>query len=191
MLMKIALCLGHSRRINGKRDGGAVSVGNINEWTYNKDLAEMVADRLDPKYGVVIISDYEGSGYTTAMTWLAKHLKELKVDVAAEFHFNSADTSKAHGQEFLHYHSSTKGKYLAECFEGALKRHVPEFTPRGVKGLSSGDRGNEFVKLTSMVSLICEPFFGSSDTDWKIATEKKNQIADAYAEGLTKYLTTL
>ncbi len=189
--MKIGLCIGHSRYINGKRDGGAVSVGNVNEWTYNKDLANLVAARLHPKYDVVIISSYEGSGYTTAQQWLAKHLKELKVDVALELHFNAADAPAAHGSEWLHYHSSVKGRYLAECFKGAFKRHVPELTPRGIKGLSAGDRGNEFVKLTPMPSLILEPFFGSSESDWKVATEKKNQIVDAYAEALTKYAETI
>ena len=188
--MKLALCIGHSRRIDGKRDGGAVSVGGINEWTYNRELAEMVANRLDPKYGVVIIANYEGAGYTAAMTWLAKHLKELKVDVAIELHFNDA-TPSANGSEWLHYHSSTKGKYLAQCFEGAFKRHVPESKPRGLKGLKAGDRGNEFVKLTHCPAIIVEPFFGSNEKDWAIATEHKNQIADAYAEALTKYVTTI
>ena len=41
----VAICVGHSRHINGKRDGGAVSVGGVSEWTFNLDLAQEI-DRI-------------------------------------------------------------------------------------------------------------------------------------------------
>lgn len=187
--MKIALCIGHSRFINGKRDGGAVSVGKINEWTYNLDLAKMISERLSG-HEVIIVSAYQGSGYTAAQRWLAAYLKDQKVGAAVELHFNSASPT-ARGHEWLYYHSSIKGLLLAKSLNLAMMNKVPESIARGVKPLNAGDRGNEFVKLTSMPSVIGEPFFGSSLSDWKIAVDKKPQIADAYAEGLTKWVEML
>lgn len=183
--MKIALCVGHSRFINGKRDGGAVSVGKVNEWTYNLDLAKMVSERLS-RHEVIIVSAYQGNGYTSSMRWLAGYLKEQKADVAIELHFNAAGPT-ARGHEWLYYHNSGKGLLLAKSLNFAMKTHVPEALSRGTKPLDAGDRGNEFVKLTHCPAVIGEPFFGSSASDWRIAVDKKPQIADAYAEGLTEW----
>lgn len=43
----IALCVGHSRMIHGRRDGGAIAAdGKTSEWEYNAALADATATRL-------------------------------------------------------------------------------------------------------------------------------------------------
>ena len=182
----VALCIGHSRFINGKRDGGAVSVGNVNEWTYNSELADMIQGRLE-NMGIAskVYDEYVGVGYTAAMKWVATQLDKDNVDAAVELHFNSAGAD-ATGHEWLYWHSSQKGFALASKADHEMRRLIPGFKARGCKPLSSGSRGAEFCRLTPCPAIITEPFFGSNKADWDIAVNNKEEIAEAIALSLAQ-----
>lgn len=188
-MSRVALCVGHSRKINGKIEGGAVSVGRVNEHTYNRELALMIEAQLDgmgiPSF---IVASYQGNGYTAAQKWLASHLKEQGATAAIELHFNSADASSATGHEWLFWASSKKGRLLAGELDDSMLEMFPDLNRRGIKPKGSGDRGAEFLKLTHCPAVIAEPFFGSNPEDWKLAVEKKADIALAMATGIRKYL---
>lgn len=187
--MKVALCVGHSRRIGGRVEGGAVSVGNVSEHSYNKDLAEKIKHWLD-EFGIpsIIVSNYAGSGYTAAQKWLAGYLKEEGVTAAVELHFNSSDNPTATGHEWLFWASSSKGRILAKELDASMLEMFPDFKQRGIKPRGSGDRGAEFLKLTHCPSVIAEPFFGSNREDWEeIAIRKKEDLALAIAMGIRHY----
>lgn len=184
----IALCVGHSRWISGRRDGGSISVSGEDEWHYNDTLARELAQRLHDRPGIasVIINEYQGSGYTTAMRNLASQLRTLgNVGLAVELHFNSA-TGKARGHEWLHWCSSKNGLRAATEMHLAVSRAFPqsELPARGVQSISASDRGAEFLRLTPMPAIICEPFFGDNAADWKLATTRFGELADAMASGL-------
>ena len=108
----VAICVGHSRQ----GDTGAVSCGGINEWTYNRKVAEFLKSDLQ-EYGIssFVVEQYGGTygSYTSAMNWLTKHLKEQKASIALELHFNAAANEKAEGMEMLHWNSSRIGLSLA------------------------------------------------------------------------------
>lgn len=186
----IAICLGHSRRINGRPEGGAVSHdGKLSEWNYNLPLAILIRQELK-QHGVraEIISEYEGTSYGAAQRWLAGKLRELGVTCAVELHFNAADDSAANGHEWLAWHSSANGKYLANCLHLAMCQEVPGLKSRGVKPKDASARGAEFLKGTHCPAVIAEPFFGSSPHDWAIANQEREQIAKAYAAGILEFL---
>ena len=200
----IALCIGHSRYIKGRRDGGAVSVGytaktsgmdvqaseRVSEWQYNRVLANHIQAHLERfQRQVMIVDQYQGDGYGAAMKWLAGHLKANKVEVAIELHFNSAGPT-ARGHEWLYWHSSAKSRELAKATEIEMTLQIaPDELPnRGVKPISAKDRGSDFLRLTHCPALIAEPFFGSNADDWKIATERKDKIALAIACGVDEWL---
>jgi N-acetylmuramoyl-L-alanine amidase len=186
----IALCVGHSRVSNGRVEGGAVTHdGAINEWAWNVGLAELIAKNLHAA-GVktVIISRYEGQGYTSSQRWLAGHLKAIGATAAIELHFNAADSPTAHGHEWLYWSTSTRGKPLAQSLASEMSLSVPDIKSRGAKPRFSGDRGAEFLKLTHCPAVIAEPFFGSSESDWKTAQAKRAQIALAIANGVLEWL---
>ncbi len=186
----IALCIGHSRKINGKRDGGAVSVGNVAEWDYNLDLAGRIAGILaESNYHLVpIISDYPGNGYGSAQRWLATHLKEIGATLAVELHFNSSDNPTATGHEWLYWGTSERSRQLASYIDAEIMQQVVGLRGRGLKPLTSKDRGSEFCHLTHCPAVICEPFFGSNATDWQIATTQKDKIARGIANGILEFL---
>jgi N-acetylmuramoyl-L-alanine amidase len=185
----IALCVGHSRTINGKPEGGAVSVGKVSEWNYNRALAPLIAAELSARMiPSIIISRYEGTGYGSSQRQLAAKLKDLAATAAIELHFNSADTESASGHEWLYWHSSQHGKRLAGCIASEMCLSVPEVKSRGAKPRFPGDRGAEFLKSTHCPAIIAEPFFGSNQSDWNAAMTKRDCFARAIAEGVAEWL---
>ena len=184
----VAICVGHSRHIAGKRDGGAVSAGGVSEWTFNRDLAFQI-DRVLREKGVVsfVIDDYKGNGYTDSMRWLASEIKAKGATLAVELHFNAA-SGTAKGHEWLFFQTSKEGKRLASALRGAYEEAFPLSANRGIKAKVSGERGGEFLKLTHCPAVICEPFFGDNPAEWQTASSSVSAMAEAMATGITDYL---
>ena len=184
----VAICVGHSRHIAGKRDGGAVSAGGVSEWTFNRDLAFQI-DRVLREKGVVslVIDDYKGNGYTDSMRWLASEIKAKGATLAIELHFNAA-SGTAKGHEWLFWQTSKDGKALASALRGAYEEAFPLSANRGIKAKVSGERGGEFLKLTHCPAVICEPFFGDNPAEWQTASSSVSAMAEAMATGITDYL---
>ena len=189
MTPKIAICVGHSRLVNGHPEGGAVSVGNVSEWTYNRDLSNLIAASLDD-LGIdsVIITEYAGHGYGAAQRWLAGALRTIGATAAIELHFNSSDDPAANGHEWLHWHSSAGGKRLAEALNRSMTADIPDLRARGLKPKSPGDRGAEFLRGTHCPAVIVETGFGSSPHDWNILVQQKPAIAHSIAVGIADFL---
>lgn len=185
--MKIAICIGHSRWINGRRDGGAISSDGTSEWVFNSKVAAILSKELERVgHSSVIYNNYKGSGYTSAMMWIAGEVKKDKCDLAIELHFNFLDginNDIGHGHEWLYWHSSVKGKKLAECFFEAQKKIIPTVVPRRIVPIKEG-RGASFLELTHCPAVIGEPFFGDDDWDKVDAT----RVAFVYAAGINAYL---
>ena len=184
--LNVAICVGHSR----KGDTGAVSCGGINEWTYNKKVAEYLKSDLQ-EYGIssFVVDDYGGTygSYVSSMNWLAKHLKEQKASVAIELHFNAAASDKANGMEMLHWHTSRIGLSLAEYVLQGCRRYFPLARNRGVKGIGKGSRGATFLRLPTMPCIIAEPFFGSNWQDWIMFADQESTLSQAIALGVKQW----
>jgi len=176
----IGLCVGHSRA----GDSGAMSVGNITEYEYNCALVDLISSRIKAK--VKIYDAYEGRGYTTAMKWLGRKMKADGISVAVELHFNAA-TPKATGHEWLYWHTSEKGRLLARTLRDSFEDSFPQFTSRGIKPRKKGSRGSAFLRNTHCPAVICEPFFGTNEDDWELATQHSTGIASAIAGGIILY----
>ena len=183
-IARVAICVGHSR----EGDSGAVSVGGVNEWCYNRDVAEILKDQLKQR-GIysVIIDDYPASSYRAAMRACAEEVDKHDVDIAIELHFNSFDSSSAEGFEYLYYESSAKGKRLALCLEKAHEEAVQPQKNRGIKAIGSKGRGSGFLRSVRPPAVICEPFFGSNPKEWVLLGQKPSVVASIYADGITKY----
>ena len=184
--LNVAICVGHSRQ----GDTGAVSCGGINEWTYNKKVAEYLKSDLQ-EYGIssFIVDTYGGTygSYTSAMNWLTKHLKEQKASIAVELHFNAADNEKAEGMEMLYWHSSRIGLSLAEYLLRGCKRFFPLVKNRGIKKIIKGDRGATFLRKTHCPAIISEPFFGSNWQDWITFADQESTLSQAIALGIKEW----
>lgn len=185
----VAICVGHSRKINGNVEGGAVSVDGTKEWDYNRELANMIHHHLR-NAGIMcfVEQQYEGTGYTDSMRWLASYLDSRDTKLAIELHFN-ASSGGARGHEWLHWGSSIRSQTVAESIHQEFTKAFPLQKNRGVKAKSASDRGAEFLRLTKCPAVICEPFFGDNTEDWSFAIEHKRDIARAIARGVINYLS--
>lgn len=185
---RIALCLGHAR----SGDEGVESVDKTSEEEFNYPLIERIAAELRKQgHDVVVVSYYEGNGYTAAMTWLAKHLLKSGATAAIEFHFNAGGGSgKARGHEFLHWEESRKGILLARCLLSAFDTAFPEHPSRGLKKLNAKDRGALFVSLTHCPACIAEPFFGDNPEEWHLFADPEgiDRLVSAYVRGITWFI---
>lgn len=187
--MKVALCIGHSRKIRGRLDGGAVSVGGVSEHEFNSELAGLVQDRLT-SFGVesAIFDVYRGSGYTAAATDVAAQVRKFNADISVELHFNSSDDQKSNGYEYLHWHSSKAAQRLATIFLSEHGRFFPKAKARGLVSIDSEqDRGGGFLKRTHCPAAILEPFFGNNPKEWESYSTNMNRLADMYSSAITKY----
>lgn len=178
--MKVGICVGHSRR----GDHGAISRGNVSEWDYNSILAAHLSDRLTrDDIDHIVVRDYQYRSYSTAMDWLAAHLKHEGCDLAIELHFNAAGPS-ANGHEWLYWHRSDRGQEAASTLCSEFASAFPESANRGAKAKGKGDRGATFLRKTHCPAVICEPFFGSNAAEWATFDQQQSAIADAYAAAI-------
>jgi N-acetylmuramoyl-L-alanine amidase len=183
-LKKVAICVGHSRI----GDKGATSVGGVDEWAYNKKVADLLKSHLRHQ-GVqsVVFDDYPSESYSGAMDWLGQSIAKEKCDIAIELHFNSYSSSKAEGYEYLHYHTSSNGRRLAECFRKSHSETFKVQSDRGIKAIESDGRGGGFLRSVPPPAVICEPFFGSCPKEWVLFDAKHSLLADVYAQAIISY----
>ncbi len=185
--LNVAICVGHSR----SGDTGAVSCGGINEWTYNKKVAEYLKSDLQ-EYGIssFVVDKYGGTygSYTSAINWLVKHLKEQKASIAIELHFNASSNSKANGMEMLYWKTSRIGMTLAEYLLRGCQKYFPLIKNRGTKKRDTGDRGATFLRKTHVPAVIAEPFFGSCwEPDWTTFANSEHILSQALAHGIKNW----
>lgn len=184
--LNVAICVGHSR----KGDMGAVSCGHVNEWTYNKKVAEYLKSDLQ-EYGITsfVVDNYGGTygSYTSSINWLVNHLKEQKASVAIELHFNAAASQDANGMEMLYWGSSRIGLSLAEYVLQGCQKYFPLSRNRGAKGLTKGSRGATFLRKTHCPALITEPFFGTNWQDWIMFADQEATLSQAIALGVKQW----
>jgi N-acetylmuramoyl-L-alanine amidase len=188
----IAICVGHSRKIKGRYDGGAYSSTlKSNERDFNLKVADHLQDMLFLN-GVksVIIDDYKGAGYGAAMTNVGADIKAKKATLAIELHFNSANP-EANGHEWLFWEASQNGQKIAKCFHSAFSKAFPDATNRGLKPITSKDRGGAFLRYTHCPSILTEPFFGSNYRDsLPFASDSgAMKLARVYCTALLDYLS--
>ena len=181
--LNVAICVGHSR----KGDTGAVSAGGVNEWTYNKKVAEYLKSDLQ-EFGIssFIVDDYGGTygSYTSSINWLTKHLKDQKASVALELHFNASSNAQANGMEMLYWNTSRIGLSLAEYLLRGCQKYFPLIRSRGAKSRKSGDRGATFLRKTHVPAVITEPFFGTNEIDWISFADQEHILSQALAKGI-------
>lgn len=180
----IALCIGHSRLVAGRPEGGARSVDGTSEWDYNKVLASLIASQLRrSEVPCLLVDRYEGRGYGSAMRWLGRHLREVGATRAVELHFNAGG---GRGHEWLHWAGSDGGEAMARRLEQSVATALPELPRRGVKPRGARDRGALFLRRTHCPAVIAEPFFGDSRADWQVAQDRMEYLAVAMAAGMVR-----
>lgn len=177
--MKVAIYVGHTP----KGDKGAYSKHlGLSEYDYNIKVAnELKAINVN----LYDIFTHTIQNYYDRQVHMAKTTKPY--DVVIELHFNAAGET-ANGTESLYFYSSKKGKELSRI----LSKNVSEkfgTKIRGVEGtkalVNKNDRGYWFVKLSTPVAVIFEPFFGSNEESLKFSNPR--DLAEVIDKSIVEY----
>lgn len=179
----IAICVGHSR----PGDSGAVSVGGVSERFANGLLAKQIRAKLEAHdVACDVIDSYQGGTYQTAMRWLGRKLATIKATAAIELHFNWGE-APAHGHQWLHWHESVGGKWLAQALNRSMISAFPDHQARGLQSVTAKGRGAEFLRCTPCPAVICEPYFGSNPAEWAWVKSHQHELAQAIADGIAAW----
>ena len=179
----VGICIGHSR----KGDRGAVNHDNTtDEWTYNASVGEALHKSLKKKGIASHLYCYlEGSTYSAAMRHLSRLLKEDKVTLALELHFNSYNRA-ARGSETWYRTGEQKSAKLA-CFLQKAVVNAYGSIDRGIKAARRKDRGYSFLSTGDIPQALCEPFFGDNEQDYLLFS-KPEELGQPLADGIENFL---
>lgn len=108
---------------------------------------------------------------------LADRVSGTGADLAIELHFNSASRT-AWGTEMIHYPGSVDGNRLARTLQENVTSAL------GTKDRGLLQRRWPFVELTTMPAVICEPFFGSNESDAARGLTRLPDLMQAYRSAL-------
>lgn len=158
--MKIALMAGHAR----ESEGAVVCAGyyeDFGEHALARHYLPGVRDNMVALGHEVVLTHREEAGGVSP-SFSAKAANAAGVDIALEWHFNSAGP-EVEGCEVLYWGPSAKGKRFAELLSERLAR-VLGVRNRGAKAITSkSDRGFSFFQKTRMPAFIVEPCFAGSN----------------------------
>lgn len=180
--MKIWLSVGHSVLVDGEiTSADGTQYGGVNEYKYNKELVNHVADYLrlaGHTVDVIIIPEKTmpvKNSTVAEMNYKIPKENAGNYDLAIEFHLN-AFNGNAHGTEV--YYKTNSGKPYAERVVAKLAQF---FTNRGAI-----QRDNLYMlSKTKAPAILIESFFCDSKSDYETAKKVGyDAIGKAIAEGV-------
>ena len=176
--MKVALVVGH----RPGDQGAANKSSGMTEFVYNKALAENISEQLGERgIRAQIVYRDDGPG---GLRHLPDKINNMSPDFIVSLHCNAFDT-RATGTETLYYHSSTRGRQMAEI----MQRHLVKalfLRDRGIQPKRSEDRGGYLMRYTLAPCIIAEPFFIDNDADLRMALGNYEEMVTAYADAIEK-----
>lgn len=119
------------------------------------------------------------------MTACVKACNGANADVIVALHAN-AYSGSASGSETLYWHSSPRGKRLAQCIQKQIVEAL-RLPNRGIKPIDGSDRGGAQLRGTVAPCVIVEPFFIDSVGDYDTAVERAHTLCRAIAQGINDY----
>lgn len=176
MEKRIVLEIGHSFAARGAVN----DYFGMSEFIYNESIVQDLKRMLlgNPDIDARIV--YRVTTYLD----LPKQINTLNPHFVISFHANAFNKTAA-GSEVLYYHSSLKGKRMAEIW----LRHIVEtlgLPNRGVKPKHEEDRGGHFLKYTHAPAIILEPFFIDNNLDYQTAQNNRKDLLLAYVDAVNE-----
>jgi N-acetylmuramoyl-L-alanine amidase len=148
------------------------------EYQYNTELARELSVLIE---SVVYFKD--GLSSIQVYSEIAKAAPALVL----ELHFNSHSNKRAYGTETLcTLEWGSEGSLMQNAICGALKRSGGG--DRGLLITQPGYRGHENVSQLAIPTLLLEPFFGSSEKDCALVTERRDYLLSGIQAGVLAIL---
>ncbi len=177
----VCIVVGHTPQKSGAYNDNH----ELSEFDFNNKIAPELAKELR------ILGLRPIIVYRDTYTNLPAHVNETQADICLSLHCNAFDDDP-HGSEVLYYHSSIKGKALAEMLLEPIV-DVLGVRNRGIRPIDydyqgkAGDRGGWLVEKSKMVCVIVEPFFIDADQSLELALSKQTELVKAIATGTKRF----
>ena len=187
-MYKILLLPGHNGLYKKCGDVGAINKQLTEKWYYEdglgtefaivRHIATNLYKKLTHVENLRLILGHRGIE-EGAYSKLPNEVNELNPDLVIELHLNSAENSDIQGCETLYYHSSSKGKHIAEIIQRNLVETIG-IKNRGIKPIKREDRGGYLLQKTKAPAVIVEGFFISGVK----STEERDELIDSYTDAM-------
>lgn len=162
--------------------GGAVNATmGLSEYDYNQPLAGMIADLLHRRNIRPVVL------YRDSYTNLPADINRVDPDYCIELHCNSNADTSIKGTATLYWHTSVKGKALANRIQSAMVGLFGD-NNRGIKPLTADSRGAHVVQKTAAPCVLLEPFFISNDESLAKGIALREQYANVVAGAITGFI---
>lgn len=170
--MKLAIVVGH----NSRAQGATRCTDGRTEFDWNGELAALIAAH-DPK-AVRVFKRERGGGYSAEIDRVYAQVNAWGADCSIELHFNGSSNPKANGG--LTLSSGSAGSVELAKHLRAYLTNVLENTDRGVRVVSSKDRGGRSLFAGKCPAVLAEPYFGSNAAECYTAQIHMDEMAEAY-----------
>lgn len=154
-MFKIALLPGHNG-VKGVGDCGASTV-IATEFDVVKDVVSKVWKSVISQTNSRVYLIHRGID-KGSYSKLPSELNEIGPDLIIEVHLNAASNTAVQGSEVLYWNTSKKGKEYASIIQKHLVNEIGS-KDRGLKPLTTDDRGANLLKNTKAPAVIVEGFF--------------------------------
>jgi len=170
---KCVLVIGHD-----EKSQGAINIKHsMSEFIFNEKLAYCIKFQIEDTVDIEIV-------YRTSYNTLPFDINSLNSDFIISLHCNAFNKT-ASGTETLYYHSSKKGKEIANIMNKEIVKCLV-LRNRGIQEKTSEDRGGYLLINTKSPCIIVEPFFIDNDNDFEVAESRKKELVIAYVIAIQK-----
>ncbi|HEY5751975.1 MAG TPA: N-acetylmuramoyl-L-alanine amidase [Chthoniobacterales bacterium] len=164
----------------GMLDGESVS-----EFVFNTDLAKRIEALVKNAEIIIIHRPDSPEGYQR----LPSETNRLNPAFVVSLHANG-NGSTTSGARVLYYDTSKEGKKLANLLQARFLEALG-LSDLKIKGRTSSERSGSQLFNTRAPIVIGEPFFITNPNDLRIATDRKDALAAAYAGAIDEYAAML
>ncbi|HEY5895502.1 MAG TPA: N-acetylmuramoyl-L-alanine amidase [Chthoniobacterales bacterium] len=164
---------------------GTLDGENVSEFVFNSDLAKRIGVLVKNAEVITIHRPDSPDGYQK----LPLETNRLNPAFVVSLHANG-NGSTASGTQVLYYQTSKRGKKLANLLQARFLEALG-LDDLKISGRTSSERGGSQLFNTKAPIVIGEPFFITNPNDLRIATERKDALAGAYAGAIDDYAATL
>jgi N-acetylmuramoyl-L-alanine amidase len=162
MAFKIALDAGHGKNTYPPSKG----VPQLAEFTFNSAVTRY-AKELAEYNGFEVVLTQPLDGNDVPLSERTRIANNAGCDVLVSIHAN-AGVAEANGYEVFHWHSSAKGKRLAEIWFANAQKYFPH-KPRRIWQSTPGQWTNfHMVRETNMPAILLEHAFYTNANDLKL-----------------------
>lgn len=188
-MTKIAIDIGHGTNTKGK--GVTRNGKRYREHNFNSKVAKRLKTLLEQQGFTVVYGlqkpNSRDVGLTTRTNWYNRN----DIDLVVSVHANANNSSKVSGRCVFYWHTSTKGKRLAQSVVKEIK--AKGYSTHG-NGLHAGKRGSwtnlHINRVTRMPAILIEYGFMTNSKDFElIFGSKQGKYTTDMAEATTKAVT--